>query len=101
MKSGKMIGLVASAIGACVLASAPAHAGRYLVSEAQNNVLACYDKVYVPATVEYNTRGILVQNTSVDWEIGGDRWLKVRHPAVYIETRRIVESDHYKLVPCP
>lgn len=100
MKSCKLIGLMATAVGACILAGAPAHAGRYLVSESIGHVLACYDKVYVPATVEYNTRGILVQHPSVDWDVGGDRWLRVRHPAVYIETRRVLEADHYKLVPC-
>lgn len=100
MKSGYLFGMLASAIGVAVLAVSPAQAGRYLVTESQSNVLACYDKVYVPATVEYNTRGVLVQRGSAGWEITGDRWLHVRNPPVYLETRRVVEPDHYKLVPC-
>ena len=100
MKSGYFIGLFASVVGAGVIVSGAASAASYVVSEPQNNVLACYEKVYVPATVQYNTRGILVQHSSVDWVITGDRWQRVRSPAVYIETRHVLEEDHYKLVPC-
>lgn len=92
--------LGASVVVAGILASSIASAATYVVSEVRSPVLACYVKVYVPATVKYNTRGIKVQGESVGWLITGDRWEKVRNPAVYIETAKTIEADHYKLVPC-
>ncbi len=41
-----------------------AQADTYLVKESQTRYLACYNKVYVPATVEVNTRGRLVRGES-------------------------------------
>lgn len=59
---------------------------------------ACYDKVYVPATVQINTRGRLVSPERFSWEQGELQWQRVRHPAVYIQTRKVIEQDHYTLV---
>lgn len=80
-----------------------AQAETYVVKQARSQYIACYTKVYVPATYVVNSRGKLVQRASKGWVISGDRWDKMRYPAVYIETSRMVEPDHYKLVPtgCP
>ena len=94
--------LTTIALGTIFTAGA-ASAETYLVSQPQSRYIACYSKEYVPAKVLVNTRGILVAKESKAWEVTGDSWNKVRNPAVYIETRRVVEADHYKLVAvgCP
>lgn len=61
--------------------------------------VSCYDKVYVPAIVKINTRGRLVSPESFAWEQGDTQWRRVRHPAVYVQTRKIIEADHFTLVP--
>ncbi|MBV5263445.1 hypothetical protein [Pinisolibacter aquiterrae] len=93
-----ILGMTAMLAGLCV--SSAAFAEKYVVKEARGTVMACYQQVYVPATVQYNTRGILAKRESVGWVVTGDRWEKVRSPAVYFETSKTVEPDHYKLVPC-
>ncbi len=95
--------LFASVICGVVFAASAASAETYLVSQPQSRYIACYSKEYVPAKVLVNTRGKLVQKESKAWEVSADQWNKVRSPAVYIETRRVVEPDHYKLVAthCP
>jgi hypothetical protein len=89
---------IASATLGVLVATGAAHAETYAVKQANSQYIACYKKEYVPATYVVNTRGKLVQKKSVGWVISGDRWDRMRYPAVYIETRRMVESDHYKLV---
>lgn len=93
-----VLGAAAVIAGLCM--SSTAFAAKYLVSETRSPVLACYQQVYVPATVQYNTRGVLVKRASTGWVVTGDRWEKVRSPAVYFETSKTIEPDHYKLVPC-
>ncbi len=94
--------LIAIGVAALGLAGvSAAQADTYLVKESQTRYLACYNKVYVPATVEVNTRGRLVRGEGRGWEIGGDRWDYVRSPAVYIEHRHVVSPDHYTLVERP
>lgn len=93
-----VLGTAAIIAGVCM--SSAAFAETYVVKETRSPILACYQQVYVPATVKYNTRGKLVKSQSVGWVVTGDRWEKVRSPAVYFETAKTVEPDHYKLVPC-
>lgn len=95
--------LIASAILAVFGATGAAHAETYAVRQGVSQYIACYKKEYVPATYAVNTRGKLVQKESAGWVVSGDRWDRMRTPAVYIETRRLVEADHYKLVAtsCP
>lgn len=95
--------LFASVIVGTVFAAGAASAETYLVSQSQSRYIACYNKEYVPAKVLVNTRGKLVAKESVVWEVSSASWNKVRNPAVYIETRKVVEPDHYKLVSvgCP
>ena len=75
----------------------------YTVRENQSRYVACYNRVYVPATVEINTRGELVRESSEAWETSAGNWNRVRNPSVYIQTRRVLEEDHYTLVrkSCP
>jgi len=75
-----------------------ANAGTYIVEESQSHYIACYDRVYVPAKIAVNTRGKLVRPYSQSWEVSGDSWNYVRNVPVYIQTRRVVEPDHYTLV---
>jgi len=95
--------LVAGFLTATVFAATAANAGTYITEQSQSRYIACYKRVYVPAKIEVNTRGILVRAPSKAWEVGGDTWAYVRNPPVYIETTRVVEGDHYTLVSdgCP
>ena len=94
--------LVACGIAAVgMIGASAANAEKYVVRESVSRYIACYDRVYVPAAVAVNTRGKLVRSEGRGWEIGGDRWDYVRSPAVYIETRRLIEADHYTLVKRP
>jgi len=67
----------------------------------------CYTKIYVPARYAVNTRGKLILRSTTQFEIepGSDmnRWNHVRNPAIYLETRKLIEPDHFTLhpVPCP
>jgi hypothetical protein len=88
-------------LGVMVLASvvaSSATARTYLVDETQSRFIACYHREYVPAVVRVNTRGKLVQAAYNSWDVNGDQWNYVRNPGVYIQTRRIVEPDHYTLI---
>ena len=100
MKFLNALGAAAVALTSMQAISTAAKAETYVVSESRTNVLACYNKVYVPAKVLVNTRGVLVRGESQGWSVTGDQWLRVRSPAVYIQTRKTIESDHYTLVRC-
>lgn len=95
MKKLVLLSLAASFVA---LAAGTATARKYIVDETRSKFIACYDRVYVPARVQVNTRGRLVKRASTGWEIAGDRWDYVRYPGTYIQTRRTVEPDHYTLV---
>ncbi|MCB1467133.1 MAG: hypothetical protein KDK08_08310 [Rhizobiaceae bacterium] len=63
----------------------------------------CYRAVRVPATVEYDTRGIKVRDASRSW-IGnpqrhGAKVIDKYNDPVYIQTQRILEDQHVTLVP--
>lgn len=93
MRKFLLIGL--ATLGVC--ATTQAFAGTYIVEESRSRYITCYNKVYVPAKVMVNTRGVRVRAQGTAWEVSGDRWNYVRNPAVYISTRRTVEPDHYTL----
>lgn len=98
-----MLKSVIAAAALLAVGAGAASAEVYTVREAQSRFVACYERVYVPATIEVNTRGELVREQSEGWETAGNHWNRVRNPAVYIQTRRVIESDHYTLVrkSCP
>jgi hypothetical protein len=91
------------AASALALYAGSASARTTIVDEARSRYVACYDRVYVPARVLVNTRGKLVRGERHEWEVSPTRWNRVRDAAVYIQTRRTVEPDHYTLVAtgCP
>lgn len=93
----------AATIAVAVLGVTAASAETYTVREAQSRYVACYERVYVPATIEVNTRGELVRAESEEWQTSGAHWNRVRNPSVYIQTRTVIEDDHYTLVrkSCP
>jgi hypothetical protein len=95
--------LISGSVTAILCATTAAQAGTYIVEQSQSRYISCYQRVYVPAKIEVNTRGVLVRPPSKAWEVGGDTWAYVRNPPVYIETQRVVEPDHFTLVSsgCP
>ena len=94
MKYAAVIGL--AALGAISASSASAET--YIVRQVVSPNIACYDRVYVPARVLVNTRGRLVRGESKVWVTSPGRWDYVRNAATYIQTRKVVEADHYTLV---
>lgn len=75
---------------------------------------ACFQQIYVPAKVQYNSRGTLLRRERRDWEVrpgtadgpGAEAatiYARIRRPAIYIETRRVIEKDHFMLrrIDCP
>jgi hypothetical protein len=90
--------VVLSVAAAAVTMASPVSARTFVVESSPSRYIACYDREYVPARVLVNTRGRLVKRASRGWEIAGERWDYVRYPGTYIQTRRVVEPDHYTLV---
>lgn len=85
-------------VGSCMLVAPASQAEVRYVKRSVSPYVACYDRVYVPATVKINTRGKRVRGASTAWVTSDSRWDLVRSPAVYIQTSRTVEADHYTLV---
>lgn len=90
-------------LGALVLSATTATASTFVVTETRSRYVACYNNEYVPAKVLVNTKGKLVRGEQHSWEISPAKWNRVREPAVYVQTRRTIENDHYTLVAasCP
>ena len=63
----------------------------------------CYKVKKVPATVEYDTRGELVRESSRSWKGNfhkhGSKVVYKYHDPVYKTTRRVIEEQHTTLVP--
>lgn len=62
----------------------------------------CFTVKHIPATVQVNTKGTLVQgetNSVVGSYTPGGTVIFRQNPAVYIETRKVLEQDHISLVP--
>ena len=91
-------------LGAGVLALTVGAAEAKVYKEwASPNNRTCYKVEYIQATYLVNTRGKLVRPSSKSWEgeiVDGGMIYKVRHPAVYKTTRKLIEEDHYTLTPC-
>ncbi len=98
-----MIKLLISASALLSLGTTMASADTYTVKEKRSRYVACYSRVYVPATVQVDTKGIPVRGESTSWETSASSWNQVRSPAVFIQTRTTISEDHYTLVPksCP
>lgn len=61
---------------------------------------ACYDKSYVSAKYAYGKK--LVKGQYRSWaglDNGPGLVVRYRHPAVYMQTSRMVAPDHYIMVP--
>lgn len=96
----KIIIATAAVIGLGVIATS-ADARTY-TEEVTPNRDKCYLVQYVPALYKVNTRGKKVKGQSTSWHgdyVDGGVIIKRRNPAVYIQTRRLIEPDHYTLVP--
>lgn len=97
-----VVAATAGAIAA-MLAIVPDAEARTYTKEKWINKDKCYMVKKVPALIEYDTRGKLVRDESRVW-VGNfhKHGAKVRDKhkaAVYIQTSRVVEDQHYTLVP--
>ncbi|TGE01877.1 hypothetical protein [Methylobacterium nonmethylotrophicum] len=98
--------VVFSAFAMSVIAG-EASARTYTVD--QDGADVCYSKQYIPNLVIENTRGRLVRGPQafIDPGVGGRTSGGIVRtgvePAMYIKTQRVVEREHYTLVPvaCP
>jgi hypothetical protein len=92
----------AIAVGSIGFTATAVTAKTYTKSEYINRD-KCYRVKKIPATVEYNTRGIKLRDASRSWSGNlykhGGKVVDKYHDEVYIQTRRVVEDQHYTLVP--
>ncbi|SPF81335.1 hypothetical protein [Pseudoprimorskyibacter insulae] len=83
-------------IGAALVASsfaAPAFAW-------EGQVVACYDKVWVPAKYDYSKKLIMAAHS--EWEHNKKgQMVKVYYPAVYKQSKHLKEAGHYVAVQAP
>ncbi|MCB1439377.1 MAG: hypothetical protein KDJ63_06335 [Nitratireductor sp.] len=63
----------------------------------------CYIAKRIPATVQYNTRGVKLRDASRSWvgnaQRHGAKIIDKYHDPVYMQTRTVVEDQHVTLVP--
>lgn len=88
--------------GALLLTVAASEAKTYKEWASPNNE-KCYVVEYVQATYLVNTRGKLVKPERKVWvgEIAdGNKIYHRRVPATYLQSRTLLEKDHYTLKPC-
>ncbi|KUF11556.1 hypothetical protein [Pseudoponticoccus marisrubri] len=66
----------------------------------ESQVVACYDKVYVPP--KYKTHKKLVMAAHYEWEHKHGQMVKVYYPAVYKEYRHKEHEGYYvaRKAPC-
>ena len=66
----------------------------------EGQVVACYDKVWVPATYTYTKK--LIMGAHTEWEYKNGQMIKVHYPAVYKEIAHLKTPGHYvaKKAPC-
>lgn len=93
-----------SDFGGTALYSSVANAETFTVRRHVNND-RCYRARRVPATIEVNSKGILLKGAARSWEGNMNRHgAKIRnkyHDPVYIQTERVIEDQHMTLVPVP
>ncbi len=61
----------------------------------QGQKVACYDKVWVPAT--YHTKKYLEYPAKMQWEHSNGQMVEMHYPAVYIEKKSLAKEGHYVL----
>ncbi|MEL6609352.1 MAG: hypothetical protein AAFO58_05805 [Pseudomonadota bacterium] len=59
----------------------------------EGHVVACYDKIWVPA--EYKTSKTLHTKARTAWEHRGDQLVEVYYPPMYLEHKTLVKEGHY------
>lgn len=59
----------------------------------EGQVVACYDKVWVPAKYSYSQKLIMAAHT--EWEYKHGQMIKVHYPAVYKEMKHLSKAGHY------
>lgn len=62
--------------------------------------VATFCKNYIPATVLVNTRGKFVRAQRNYWVETEATYTRMREPALFFTTERVVEPDHVTLTPC-
>ncbi|EBA08979.1 hypothetical protein [Sagittula stellata] len=78
--------------GAAVLAALAAPAFAW-----EGQVVACYDKVWVPA--KYNTSKTLIMAAHTEWEHAANgQMVQMHYPAVYKENKTLAAPGHYVAV---
>lgn len=62
----------------------------------------CWIVQYVPRLEAVNTKGVLVKPEKLAWSgafVAGSTVRQVKTPAVYYQKSRVIEEEHYTLVP--
>lgn len=81
-------------------------AGDALARESKRDVIPnrdqCWVVQYVPRLEQVNTKGVLVAPERRVWSgdvVAGKTVRQVQVPAVYYQTTKVLEEEHYTLVP--
>jgi len=61
--------------------------------------VACYDKVWVPAT--YTVKKYLEYPAKQKWEHHDGQMVKMHYPAIYMTKRHVDKPGHYELRKAP
>ncbi|WP_157932954.1 hypothetical protein [Roseovarius salinarum] len=61
--------------------------------------VACYDKVWVPAT--YKSKKVLEYPAKKKWEHHDGQMVKMRYPAIYMVKKYVDMEGHYELHKAP
>jgi len=66
----------------------------------EGHVVACYDKVWVPA--KYAVSKQLYMKAHTEWEHRHGQMVKVHYPAIYKEHKTLTHPGHYiaRKAPC-
>lgn len=79
--------MIAGAVLAASAFAAPAFAW-------EGQVVACYDKVWVPAKYSYSKSLVMAAHT--EWEHNKKgQMVRMHYPAVYKESKKLVTPGHY------
>ncbi|WGW02991.1 hypothetical protein [Tropicibacter oceani] len=84
--------VLAGAILAVTAMAAPAFAW-------EGQVVACYDKVWVPAKYSYTKTLVMASHT--EWEHQNGQMVKMHYPAVYKQMKHLETAGHYLAVKAP
>ena len=85
---------------ALLCSASPGEAKVTKIERSMPRTVATFCKTYIPATVLVNTRGRPVRGAKNYWVETETTYTRMRDPALFFTTEKVVEQDHFTLTPC-